>query len=89
MFFISFKLGASQDDKYTYNMNHKERGLFIIINNRRFDSSTGMGERSGTDMDAANLYQRFKELGFQVLSYNNLKRGQMLKVLSEGQFSIL
>ena len=82
--FNSLGLGTSVDDTYVYPMNHKSRGLFIIINNKKFDPVTGVGDRSGTDEDAANLFQRFKELGFDVKSYNNLKKVQMLKVLVEG-----
>ncbi|KAK2162969.1 hypothetical protein LSH36_88g00021 [Paralvinella palmiformis] len=79
----SLALSSSVDDKYRYHMNHKNRGHFIIINNKNFDSSTNMGNRNGTDEDAANLYQRFKELGFDVKSYNNLKKIQMLKVMTD------
>ena len=69
-------------------MNHKKRGFFIIINNKNFDPVTNMGDRSGTDQDAENLYQRFTELGFDVNRYNNLKTTRMLKVMVEGKFAL-
>ncbi|ELU15346.1 hypothetical protein CAPTEDRAFT_139929 [Capitella teleta] len=62
-------------------MSHPKRGLFIIINNKRFHPKTQMGERTGTDSDAANLYSRFKDLGFDVNIYTDLKAEDMLKVM--------
>ena len=50
-----------------YNMDHKERGYAIIFNNRQFDASTGMGERTGTDVDAENLYLVLTEMGFNTV----------------------
>ncbi len=38
-------------------MNHQNRGMFIIINNKKFQPHTRQGERTGTDVDAANLYR--------------------------------
>lgn len=49
-----------------YNMNHKERGMAVIFNNKKFDASTNMGERSGTDVDCRNLCILFQEMGFNV-----------------------
>ena len=65
-------------------MTHPKRGMAVIINNRVFDRRTQMGERTGTDVDAANLYQVFKKLGFEVHMFNNQKTTDMLKIMSEG-----
>lgn len=84
---FSLDLGAPEAE-HVYKMSHPRRGQFIIINNRKFDARTQMGERTGTDADAANLYARFKELGFDVSIYSNLKAGEMLSVMTEGRSSL-
>ena len=76
---------ATSTSEHAYDMSHPNRGLFIIINNKKFSPRTQMNERTGTDMDAANLYTRFKELGFEVNIYSDLKAEDMLKVMIEGQ----
>jgi Caspase domain len=73
-----------EDSKYRYQMDHKNRGYFIIINNKKFLPETGMNERSGTDQDAANLYQDFKKLGFTVELYHNQKASEMLRLMRRG-----
>lgn len=76
------------ENEYTfrYNMQFAHRGTAIIINNRNFESKTGMNERSGTDVDAAQLYKIFKLLEFNVQMHNNLTCTGMLKTISEGLF---
>ena len=80
---------TSSDSQYEYNMNHKKRGLFVIINNRDFHKKTGMNGRNGTDVDAANLYQRFKELGFEVHIFHNKTIVEMSKIMLEGTVIIV
>ena len=70
--------------QFEYNMNYQQRGMALIINNRKFDSKTGMNERSGTDVDAAQLYQKFKMLEFNVQMHNNQTCGNMLRLVTEG-----
>ena len=41
--------------------------------------------RSGTDVDAANLYQRFKALDFEVHLFNNQTCQQMMLIMREGE----
>ena len=72
-------------DPYVYSMNHKKRGLFIIINNRRFNPKTKMGERTGTDLDAANLLQVFTGLGFKCHMFHDQTCQQMLDIMLEGE----
>ena len=76
--------GTSQLDRFTYNMNHQKRGLFVIINNRNFHKSTGMNDRSGTDVDAANLFQKFKGLGFDARIFNNQTCEEMVNIMKRG-----
>ena len=70
--------------QFQYNMNYQQRGMAVIINNRKFDSKTGMNERSGTDVDAAQLYQKLKLLDFNVHMHNNQTCGSMLRIVTEG-----
>ena len=65
-------------------MDHPKRGVFIIINNRRFLPSTRMNERAGTDVDAANLYQLFMGLDFDVRMEHNKTTTEMLKIFDNG-----
>ena len=76
------------DTAHRYRMDHPRRGHFIIINNKKFHPRTQMNERTGTDSDAANLYTRFKELGFDVKLYSDLRAEDMLKVMIEGGGSV-
>lgn len=66
-----------------YNLSYPSMGKFVIINNRKFDSRTGMGERNGTDLDAQNLYLKFKELGFDVGVHHNQTAKQMQQVFQD------
>ena len=84
LFFSGLKTGDKEQSKYVYNMTNPKRGMAVIINNRIFDRRTQMGERTGTDVDAANLYQVFKKLGFEVHMFNNQKATEILKIMTEG-----
>ncbi|RUS90572.1 hypothetical protein EGW08_001660 [Elysia chlorotica] len=48
-----------------YNMKHPERGMALIINNKTFHPRTGMGQRTGTDVDASKMNDLFTTLGFE------------------------
>ncbi len=43
----------------------------------------------GTDVDAANLYQTFKILGFDVHMFNNQKTTEMLRILTQGRYRLI
>lgn len=61
-----------------YNMKHEERGMAIIINNKKFHPRTGMGERTGTDVDAQKMNEVFAELGFEkIRPLNNVTVREM------------
>jgi len=79
--------GASGDDainKYRYRMDHRERGRFIIINNKNFHPRTEMKLRTGTDKDAANLQVDFMQMGFDVKLHNDQTADQMLQLMILG-----
>lgn len=79
----SVVMKASEFTSECYNMSHKERGCAIIFNNKRFHPSTGMGERSGTDVDADQLYMLLTEMGFQVLLKNDCTTHEMEATLTK------
>ncbi|XP_076097311.1 caspase-3-like isoform X2 [Mytilus galloprovincialis] len=39
-------------------------GIAVVINNKEFHNNLKLGDRKGSDLDAASLFQRFQELGF-------------------------
>lgn len=67
------------DTENYYKMNHPKRGHCMIINNTLFKKETRMDERKGSDVDAANVYQLFRKLGFEVDLQNNQTTVQMLQ----------
>jgi len=69
-------------------MSHRRRGKFIIINNKRFAASTGMQERSGTDKDAAALYEIFQRFGFEVSLHPDQTKDQMMKIMLDGMDAV-
>lgn len=77
------ELVISSEDFFAdeYKMDYAHRGRAVIINNRTFDRPLGLGERTGTDQDAAALNMRFMEMGFEVDTYHNLVVSDMLQVL--------
>jgi len=83
----AFPVSGAGDDidyKYRYRMDHRERGRFIIINNKSFHPQTQMNDRSGTDKDAGSLYADFMQLGFNVQVHHNQTADQMLQLMIRG-----
>jgi len=76
------------DQEHVYNMGHPRRGHFVVINNRYFLKESGKKERAGSDVDAANLFATFKQLGFQVDLRSNLTRHEMLRLAIDCKLSI-
>ena len=81
---MNFGAGGDAESMYRYRMDHRERGRFIIINNRNFLPQTGMKERTGTDKDAESLCNDFTQLGFSVQMQYNQTAYQMLQLMIEG-----
>ncbi|XP_078117195.1 caspase-3-like isoform X2 [Sander vitreus] len=53
-------------DPYRYKMDYPCIGTCLIINNKNFHRSTGMGARNGTDEDVDAAIKTFSELGYKV-----------------------
>ncbi|XP_063100832.1 caspase-7 isoform X2 [Cavia porcellus] len=68
---------------YKYNMNFEKVGKCIIINNKNFEPVTGMGVRNGTDRDADALFRCFRNLGFDVVVYNDCTCAKMQDLLKQ------
>ncbi|NWH88343.1 CASP3 protein, partial [Aegithalos caudatus] len=66
---------------YSYRMDYPEMGKCVIINNKNFNSRTGMSPRSGTDADAASVRNVFMKLGYKVKINNDLSCEDIFKLL--------
>ncbi|MCJ8749290.1 hypothetical protein PDJAM_G00174580 [Pangasius djambal] len=67
---------------YRYNLSFSSIGHCIIINNKNFHKSTGMNQRNGTDVDAANAMKTFGKMGYKVKVFNDQTVDQIKKLLS-------
>ncbi|XP_059412986.1 caspase-6-like [Carassius carassius] len=66
-----------------YKMDHKKRGMALIFNHENFYWQLRLNSRSGTEADKQNLAKRFQELGFEVKTYNDYKREEVLTIIRE------
>ncbi|XP_030591190.1 caspase-3a [Archocentrus centrarchus] len=71
-----------QAHSFRYRLSFPRIGQCIIINNKNFDRRTGMNQRNGTDVDAANVMKVFSNLGYKVKIYNDQTVDQMKQVLT-------
>ncbi|XP_029353205.1 caspase-3a [Echeneis naucrates] len=71
-----------QSHSFRYSLNFPSIGQCIIINNKNFDRRTGMNQRNGTDVDAANVMKEFSKLGYKVKIYNDQTVEQIKQVLT-------
>ncbi|XP_053186847.1 caspase-3a [Scomber japonicus] len=72
-----------QSHSYRYRLDYPSMGQCIIINNKNFDRRTGMNQRNGTDVDAANAMKVFSKLGYKAKVFNDQTVGQMVQILTE------
>ncbi|XP_076800095.1 uncharacterized protein LOC143445109 [Clavelina lepadiformis] len=81
----------SFDPDWQYDMRHRERGCFVIFNQKRFDSHLRIKFREHNDSDAMNLKNTVKKLGFEhVCIINDAGRSEilhLLKILSKSDHS--
>ncbi|XP_004612811.2 caspase-6-like [Sorex araneus] len=74
----AFPRSEVMDPEEKYKMNHTKRGVALIFNHERFYWYLGLPDRRGTCVDRDNLCRRFRELGFEVKCYDNLKAEEVL-----------
>ncbi|XP_059175782.1 caspase-3-like [Physella acuta] len=68
----------------SYKMDYPKRGTAVIINNKKFQPITGMGERTGTDVDANSMYGLLDKMGFEkIFCHDNLTAREMVRKLQE------
>ena len=81
-------ISAYRNPDYTdrYDMNHKRRGLAVIINNVTFKRATQLGKRSGSDVDCALLKKDLESLGFDVEAHKDRTVEQMRGIFTSGMF---
>ncbi|KAG7485357.1 caspase-3-like [Solea senegalensis] len=72
----------SHSHSFRYSLDFPSIGQCIIINNKNFDRKTGMNQRNGTDVDAANMMKVFSKLGYKVKVYNDQTVDQIVHVLT-------
>ncbi|XP_063447430.1 uncharacterized protein LOC134726961 isoform X2 [Mytilus trossulus] len=68
-------------DSITYNFGQAERGIALLIHNKYFESKDGT--RNGDELDRRHLKKIFKELGFKILSFEDQKADEMLKIATD------
>ncbi|KAI8511177.1 Caspase-6 [Branchiostoma belcheri] len=50
----------------SYEMNHRQRGMCLVFDNKKFHETLNLKQRIGTRKDAKSLKKTFKDLGFSV-----------------------
>ena len=83
-----FSVSIEMPKEIYYNMNHKKRGPFIIINNHKFNENVGQKDRVGSAIDNQNLKKIFEDLKFDVVIYQNKTVSQMQDIVKTGQLAI-
>ncbi|XP_052406794.1 caspase-6 [Carassius gibelio] len=69
------------DPNEEYKMDHKKRGMALIFNHENFYWQLRLNSRSGTEADKQNLARRFQDLGFEVKTFNDYKREEVLTII--------
>uniref|UniRef100_UPI0037E7BDEE caspase-6-like n=1 Tax=Semicossyphus pulcher TaxID=241346 RepID=UPI0037E7BDEE len=69
------------DPAEEYKMDNKRRGLALIFNMKCFKRSQKV--RHGTDVDRDNLKTRLNQLNFEVKTYNNSERAEVLDIITK------
>lgn len=64
-----------------YNMKSKKRGVFFFANIINFPEKDK--SRSGADCDRENLITLFREMGFKIFYYEDIKREQFITLIRE------
>ena len=73
-------LPFQQDLAERYPMNTNPRGLFILVNNKKFRNAD---TRKGTEVDGKSMMDLFDWLGYEVKSHENKSADEMMKIFRE------
>uniref|UniRef100_W5UG67 Caspase-6 n=1 Tax=Ictalurus punctatus TaxID=7998 RepID=W5UG67_ICTPU len=78
-----YRSACNIDPNEEYNMKHKRRGLALIFNQENFYWQLRLHSRNGSTADRDNLKMRFEQLEFEVRTYNDKKREEVLHIITE------
>ncbi|XP_054258396.1 caspase-1-like isoform X2 [Macrosteles quadrilineatus] len=78
-------VAAMPVDKHAkfYNMDHKHRGIAVILNHESFASHMNLKARAGTKVDKENLEKTLKKLGFDVHLYDDKKVQEIDEIIEK------
>ncbi|XP_009461654.1 PREDICTED: caspase-9, partial [Nipponia nippon] len=78
---------GSAVDKRTHDLVYELKadpcGHCLILNNVNFSTDSNLSHRVGSDVDCEKLEKRFKALGFNVLTWRDLKAQDMISELQK------
>lgn len=70
-------------DATCYNMNHKYRGIAVIINNDIFEGiAASLPDRNGSLKDVSDLQETLHKMDFEVLTWNNFSSTDIIQRLT-------
>ncbi|XP_060080345.1 uncharacterized protein LOC132559736 [Ylistrum balloti] len=69
---------SNQSFNTAYDFSHPRRGMAIVISNGKFQSNE---PRTYTNVEISNMRTMFEKLGFEVLTFQDLSKRQMVSVL--------
>ena len=73
------------ENVFEYNMKHEERGIALIINNKKFKH---FHDRKGTDVDKSNMNALFAALNFERIEiHDDLKGKEIEDTLKAGRWN--
>ncbi|XP_052824874.1 caspase-3-like [Octopus bimaculoides] len=75
------EIGESVNTRY--DMDRNKKNLALIINNVKFDKSTKMSGREGSDKDASAITETLESLHFKVMDRKNLSVESMKEIFLE------
>jgi Caspase domain len=77
------------DLQLEYDMNHKKRGVALILNHEFYDRKLGFSQRLGTDIDLEKLIKTLETFDFDVFHYTDLTKSQISSELDNCECFLL
>ncbi|XP_036354518.1 caspase-3-like isoform X1 [Octopus sinensis] len=74
---------CSESVNARYDMDPQKKNLALIINNEKFDESTEMSKRQGSDRDASAIKKALESLHFKVIDRRNLSVKAMTQIFTD------
>lgn len=70
-----------------YKMDHKNRGIALILNHENFMPHMKLKARAGTNVDSDNLEKTLRKLGFEVHVHYDLSVSKVTSVVEAGKIN--